>query len=367
MKEHIDEAMRSGARGMCSGLRYVPSGYASESELIELAHVVGRYGGLYASHIRSEGDNGDWFDALREAIAIGRGSGVPVQISHLKAVGSDVWGRSAEALDLIHQAREDGVDVTCDQYPYEATSSTLLVLFPQWSQEGGIESLLSRCGDIEEGPRIESSFLRALEMRGGGSRMTLTEYGPDPSLEGLTLSQVADRLGSGEYEAAIQLLDRSAGHVSMVYHTLERADVERIFVDPDVMVASDGSAVAPWGQLASDYYPHPRNYGCFPRVLGDFVRDRGLISVEEAVRKMTSAPANRFMLENRGRLVPGWHADITVFDPGTVADKATFDSPRSFPEGIPHVIVNGELVVKHGEHTGAAPGQVLYHQSGGMG
>ena len=367
MKDHVEEAMGSGARGMCSGLRYVPSGYASESELVELANVVGRYGGLYASHIRSEGDNGDWFNALREAIAIGRGSGIPVQISHMKAVGSQVWGKSGEALELVHQARSDGVDVTCDQYPYEATSSTLLVLFPQWSQEGGIESLLSRCGDTEEGPTIKDSFLRALEMRGGGSRMTLTEYGPDPSMEGLTLSQVADRLGTGENEAAIHLLDRAAGQVSMVYHTLERDDVERIFVDPNVMVASDGSAVAPWGQLASDYYPHPRNYGCFPRVLGEFVRDRGLVTVEEAVRKMTSAPAARFMLEKRGRLAPGGHADITIFDPDTVADKATFESPRSFPEGIPYVIVNGELVVEQGNHTGARPGRVLYHQSGGRG
>jgi N-acyl-D-amino-acid deacylase len=363
MKAHVDEAMQSGARGMCSGLRYVPSGYASEDELIELASVVGRYGGIYASHIRSEGDNGEWFDALREAIAIGRGSGVPVQISHLKAVGSDVWGKSSEALALIRNARDDGVDVMCDQYPYEATSSTLFVLFPQWSQEGGIEAFLARSVSPDDGPSMKAGFLKALALRGGGTRMTVTEYGPDPSIAGNTLAQAAETLSLGEFDAAVHLLSHSNGKVSMVFHTLERADVERIFVDPLVMVASDGSAVAPHGKLASDYYPHPRNYGCFPKVLGDFVRQRGLVSMEDAVKKMTSTPASRFKLEKRGQIATGWFADLVVFDPDTVADNATFEEPRRFPDGIHHVTVNGQLVVKNGSHTGATPGNILYSEA----
>lgn len=360
MKAHIKDAMLSGARGMCTGLRYVPGGYAREGELIELARVVSEFDGLYASHIRSEGDNGDWFEALKEAIAIGRGAGLPIQVSHVKAVGSDVWGKSDEALDIIREARDSGVDVMGDQYPYEATSSTLFVLFPQWSQEGGVDAFLTRSRSNEHGTAIKDGFHTALRLRGGGSRMTVTEFGPDASVEGLTLSEAAKRLGKDEFDAALELLARSNGQVSMVFHTLERDDVERIFVDPLVMVASDGSAVAPHGLLASDYYPHPRNYGCFPKVLGDFVRERGLASIETAVQKMTSMPASRFKLSERGQVAEGWFADVTVFNPGTVSDKATFTEPRQFPEGILHVVVNGQIVVGDGEHTGATPGKVLY-------
>ena len=360
MKEHVDEAMRSGARGMCSGLRYVPSGYATTGELIELAKVVASHGGLYASHIRSEGDNGDWFDAIEEALAIGRGADLPVQISHLKAVGTDVWGKSKDALSMIEDARAHGLDVMCDQYPYEATSSTLLVLFPQWSQEGGIDAFLERASDPEQGVEIQASFTRSLEMRGGGSRMTVSEYSPDSSLEGKTLAQIAEMSHASAFDTALDLLTRSGGQVSMVFHTLEEDDIERIFVKPFVMVASDGSALAPYGKLASGYYPHPRNYGCFPKVLGDFVRDRGLVSIEEAVRKMTSMPAERFGLEQRGQIQPGWFADVTIFDPGTVADMATFERPQEYPTGISHVIVNGEVVLESGAHAGNAPGKVLF-------
>ncbi len=366
MKEHVEAAMSSGARGMCSGLRYVPSGYASEHELIELSKVVGRYGGIYVSHIRSEGDNGDWFDALREAIAIGKGAGVPVQVSHLKAVGTDVWGMSQKALDIIHEARDAGVDVMCDQYPYEATSSTLFVLFPQWAQEGGIEQFLARTSDPDHAADIESSFRRALGLRGGGSRMTITEYGPNSSMEGKTLAEAAEELDLNEFAAAKELLEQSSGRVSMVFHTLEREDVERIFADPLVMVASDGSAVAPSGPLAADYYPHPRNYGCFPRVLGEFVRERRLTTLEQAIKKMTSLPASRFRLERRGQIKHGWHADITVFDPAIVADQASFNEPRRFPRGIHHVLVNGRPVVVDDVHTGATPGRLLRREPHGV-
>ena len=359
MRDHVREAMRSGARGMCSGLRYVPGGYASRGELIELARIVGEYGGVYASHIRSEGDNGDWFDAIDEALSIGHGAGVRVQISHLKALGADVWGKSGRALAAIEKAREQGVDVLGDQYPYDATSSTLFVLFPQWCQEGGVEAFLSRTADAALRADIESAFSKSLALRGGGDRMTVSEYGPDPLLEGKTLARIAGERREGVFETALSMLETSNGRVSMVFHTLERDDIERIFVNPLVMVASDGSAVAPHGRLAADYYPHPRNYGCFPKVLGDFVRGRKLLPVGEAVRKMTSLPAEHFGLEQRGRIRPGWYADLTIFDPGTVADQATFENPREFPAGIPYVIVNGRLVVEQGSHTGSRPGKVL--------
>ncbi len=359
MREHVREAMRSGARGMCSGLRYVPSGYASRDELIELARIVSEYGGVYASHIRSEGDNGDWFDAIDEAVAIGHGAGVRVQISHLKALGADVWGKSRKALSAIEKARERGVDVLGDQYPYDATSSTLFVLFPQWCQEGGVEAFLERTADAAMRSRIESSFSKSLGLRGGGGRMTVSEYGPDRSLEGKTLAHIAGEHGAEVFDTAVDMLERSSGQVSMVFHTLEQDDIETLFVNPFVMVASDGSAVAPHGKLAADYYPHPRNYGCFPKVLGDFVRTRNLLPVEAAVRKMTSLPAEHFGLERRGRIKPGWYADVTVFDPDSVADRASFEHPREFPAGIPYVIVNGRPVVEEGRHTGNRRGKVL--------
>jgi N-acyl-D-amino-acid deacylase len=360
MKAHVEAAMQSGACGMCSGLRYVPSGYASIDELVELASVVKKYGGVYASHIRSEGDNGDWFSAIDEALAVGRGSGVPVQISHLKALGTESWGKGAQALSMITDAMALGIDVMCDQYPYEATSSTLFVLFPQWSQEGGVDIFLERLTERAEEEKIRATFAETLHMRGGASRMTISEYAPDHSLQGQTLAQVARLKGCTAYEAAVELLRVSGGRVSMIFHILEEEDIESIFRQPFVMVASDGSALAPYGTLAAGYYPHPRNYGCFPKVLGDFVRNRQLVKLEEAVRKMTSLPAARFGLEDRGLLRPGYRADITVFDPTRVADKATFEQPQQYPEGIVHVFVNGELVVDRGEHTGRRPGRVLF-------
>jgi N-acyl-D-amino-acid deacylase len=360
MKAHVEEAMRSGARGMCSGLRYVPSGYASESELVELAKVVHRHGGLYATHMRSEGDNGDWFAAIDEALAIGRGSGVPVQISHMKALGSEAWGKSTKALAVIRSAKKSGVDVTVDQYPYAAASSTLFLLFPQWSQEGGVGPFTERLADPDQKQKIETAFAKTLAMRGGASRMAISEYPPDGSLQGKTLEQAAKLKNASEFETAVELLREAQGHVSMIFHVLEPTDIERIFRQRFVMVASDGSAVAPYGKLAADYYPHPRNYGCFPRVLGDFVRKKKLVKLEEAVRKMTSLPAARFGLEKRGLLKTGWRADVTVFDPKTVADRATFERPREYPAGIEYVLVNGALVLERGEHTGKRPGKVLF-------
>jgi N-acyl-D-amino-acid deacylase len=364
MRDHVEDAMRSGARGMCSGLRYVPSGYASVEELVELARVVHQYGGVYASHMRSEGDNGSWLDAIEEALAVGRGSGVRVQVSHLKALGSQSWGRSSEALARIEEAIADDVDVACDQYPYEATSSTLFVLFPQWSQEGGVEGFLHRLTDPAAGQVIRDAFAATVAMRGGPSRMTVSEFAPDRTVQGRTLAEVAAMLELSELDAATELIRRSDGRVSMIYHTLEEADIESIFRRSFVMVASDGSAVAPYGALGADYYPHPRNYGCFPRVLGEFVRNRKLVDLGEAIRKMTSLPAERFNLADRGQLRPGWRADITVFDPATVADRATFSSPREYPVGIDHVFVNGELVLERGEHTNVHPGRVLYAGDG---
>ena len=368
MKSHVRDAMESGARGMCSGLRYVPSGYGDVDELSELASVVHEFGGVYATHMRSEGDNGEWLDAIDEALAVGRQSRVRVQISHLKALGSESWGRAPEALEHIRNARvRDGIDVACDQYPYAAASATLFVLFPQWAEEGGLEAFLNRCNDPVDRPRISAVFDMTLEMRGGPSRVVVSQFTPEPELQEATLADVAERKGLSYLDAAVDLLRRSDGHVSIIYHVLEEEDIETIFREDFVMVASDGSAVAPYGALAADYYPHPRNYGCFAKVLGEFVRERALVDLGEAVRKMTSFPAERFRLEKRGQIKPGYFADICVFDRDTVADLATFEAPRAYPAGIAHVFVNGQHVLRDGEHTGLRPGVVLLSEARGNG
>jgi N-acyl-D-aspartate/D-glutamate deacylase len=212
---------------------------------------------------------------------------------------------------------------------------------------------------------MSDAFDSILAMRGGPGRVVVSQYSPEPQLQGMTLEQIAHDMGMSYFDMAIEILRRSDGHVSMVYHVLQDADIEAIFREPFVMVASDGSAVAPYGLLAADYYPHPRNYGCFARVLGEFVRDKQLVELGDAVRKMTSLPAQRFGLQQRGQVQPGWFADITVFDPTTVADKATFEAPRVYPDGITHVFVNGEQIISNGRHTKLRAGTVLYSDARG--
>lgn len=358
MKEHVEDAMKSGTRGLCSGLRYVPGGYAETDELVELCKVVKKYNGIYTSHIRSEGDNGDWFHAINEAIAIGERAGVPVQISHLKALGKSVWGKSQEALGLIEQAKARGVNVACDQYPYEASSSTLLILFPQWASDGGIDSLFQRLADATVRKRVQADFEKTLEMRGGPEKMTVSRFTPDPSLQGKTLLEVAEKMKMRSFETADHLLQAAHGQVSMIYHVMDVSDMRRIMRRPYVMVGSDGYALAPYGPLAVGNN-HPRNYGCFPRVLARFVREERLLTLEEAIRKMTSLSATTFGLMDRGQLRPGLAADIVVFDPLRVQDVATFEEPQRYPIGINYAIVNGKVVIDKGEHSGARPGKIL--------
>ena len=358
MQDHVEEAMKSGARGLCSGLRYVPDGYANADELITLCKVVKLFDGIYTSHIRSEGDNGSWFDAITEAISIGEQANVPVQISHLKALGRHVWGKSGQALQMIDAARTRGLDVACDQYPYGASSSTLLVLFPQWAIDGGIALLFKRLNDSQVAKKIEQEFNETLEMRGGPEKMTISLFSPDRSLQGMTLCEVAEKEKKTPFQTSIDLLQRAEGQVKMIFHVMDMEDVRKIIRREDVMVASDGYALANYGLLANGS-THPRSYGCFPRVLAHFVREQRLLTVEQAVKKMTSLPAARFKLHDRGALQEGKAADLVIFDPLRIQDKATFDNPQQYPTGIHYVIVNGEIVVKEGEHTGAGPGRIL--------
>ncbi|HXH06295.1 MAG TPA: amidohydrolase family protein, partial [Vicinamibacterales bacterium] len=286
-------------------------------------------------------------------------AGARVQISHLKVDSPSRWGASAAALALIDEARRSGVDVRADQYAYTAASSTLGIRFPSWVLEGGPDKIRARLDDPALWPRIRDEMRAMLAERGlrDLSFATVAAYAKDPSLNGLTVPEVARRLtGSDTLEAQLEAARRMLreGGASMVYHFMSEEDVERIMRHPEVAIASDASL-----PVFGEGVPHPRGYGNNPRVLGRYVRERRILPLEEAVRKMTSLPAGHFRFERRGRIALGYAADLVVFDPARVADTATFEKPHAYPTGIPHVVVNGVVVVRDGHHTGARPGQVL--------
>jgi len=357
MKALLAQAMEQGAIGMSTGLYYAPGSYSKTEEVIELARVAARYGGIYASHIRDESDyQVGLVAAVKEAIDIGEKSGAPVQISHLKALGRSVWGKSAEALDLIRAARGRGVDVTFDQYPYAASSTSLIgAAVPRWAQAGGEARMKQRLLDPAIREKIRAEMLQAMEKRGGPENLFIAVFGHDPGLEGKHLAEIGKIKDKEPVDAAIDLL--LAGDAAVVSFSMLEEDVIRIMRSPDGMVASDGSLVSFGSGVV-----HPRVYGTFPRVLGKYVREDGILSLEEAVRKMTSAPANRIGLRDRGLIREGMVADITVFDPATVKDKATFQKPHQYPQGIEHVIVNGQPAVSGQTLTGIRAGSVLSRQ-----
>jgi len=357
MKSLVWKAMADGAIGLSSGLQYVPGTYAETGEIIELARVASTSGGIYTSHMRNEGTALE--EAVTETIRIGEATGARVQVSHLKVDSPSRWGASTRALALIDAARARGVDVRADQYAYTAASSGLAIRFPAWSLEGGADAIRQRLNDVATWARIKEEMRGLLAERGLAdlSFATVASYEADPSLNGLSMKDVAAKLvgssdGGAQLEAARLMLLR--GGASMVYHFMSDEDVERIMRHPQVAVASDSSALT-----VGEGVPHPRGYGDNARVLGEYVRVRRVIALEEAVRKMTSLPATHFRFAGRGLLKPGYAADLVLFDPATVADRATFDRPHQYAAGIPHVIVNGEFVVRDGALTRARPGHVL--------
>jgi N-acyl-D-aspartate/D-glutamate deacylase len=357
MKSLVWRAMADGAVGFSTGLQYVPGTYAKTWEIVELARVTANAGGVYASHMRNEGTELE--QAVAETIQIGTLTGVRVQISHLKVDSPSRWGASAKALALIDAARARGLAVEADQYAYTAASSSLGIRFPAWSLEGGQERIAERLKDDETWVRIKDEMRGLLAERGLSdlSFAVVASYRADPSLNGLSMKQVAARLTGAEsadaqFEAARRMMLQ--GGASMVYHFMADDDINRIMKHPQVGVASD-SSVLTLGQGV----PHPRGYGNNARVLGEYVRTRKVLSLEEAVRKMTSLPADHFRFADRGRLAVGKAADLALFDPATVADAATFERPHAFPRGIPHVIVNGQAVIRNGEQTTARPGLPL--------
>jgi len=359
MKALMRQAMLDGALGLSTGLFYVPGNYAPTEEVIELARVAGEMGGIHISHMRDEADK--VLDSVLETIRIGEEGRLPTQVTHHKIIGAGNWGKSAETLRQIEEARRRGVDVTIDQYPYTASSTGTAALFPQWALEGGRKSLAERLSPPESRARIKKEIIRRIrEDRGGGdpANVMLANCPFDESLAGKSLADVTrarhQRVTLEDAaETAIEIQQK--GGCQAVYHAISEADVERILRSPFTMVASDGE-IPVFGKGA----PHPRSYGTFARILARYVREKNVLSLEEAVRKMSSFPAARAGLHDRGVLKTGTYADIVLFDPAKVRDRADFKNPHQFAEGFLHVIVNGQAVILGGKLTGTRPGRVLY-------
>jgi N-acyl-D-aspartate/D-glutamate deacylase len=361
MKDLLTAALEEGAWGLSTGLIYAPGAWAATEELVELARVSARHRGIYASHIR--GEAGTLLDAVREAIRIGREADLPVEISHVKAAGRPNWGKVADALALIDEANAEGVDVSADVYPYTASSTSLLTVIPEWALEGGPEPMLARLRDPETRARIRREIDappsgQSLAARVGWENVMVASCAGRKDVEGRRLSEIGRARGTSALDAALELIETAAGRVSIVQFQLDEADLRRALVHPRVMIGSDGYALARHGELGGGK-PHPRSYGTFPRVLGEYVRDQRLLSLAQAVHKMTGMPARRLGLRDRGLIRVGARADLVVFDPKRVTDLATYEDPHRYPAGIDHVVVNGRFVVKDGEHTGSLPGRVL--------
>ncbi|MDU0371807.1 amidohydrolase family protein [Hymenobacter endophyticus] len=358
METLVDSAMRAGAVGLSSGLIYVPGTYTRTPELVRLARVAARHHGLYATHMRNESDSVR--QAIQEALLIGREAGLPVQISHLKLGGQQNWGHTDELLSLIETARQQGQPVTIDQYPYTASSTSLSTLLPDDVQADGRDSLRARLARPAVRRQVEQFLAQRLKRKGlkHFSYAVVASFPPEPSYNGRSLeeiNQLRHRPHNARAEAATVLdlvLQYDAG---MVFHGMSETDVQNIMRYPQNMVASDAS-IRVWQEGA----PHPRGYGSNARVLGHYVRELRIITLEEAIRRMTSLPAQTFGFANRGLLRPGFAADIVVFDPATVADKSTFAQPHQYSVGMKYVLVNGRLTVREGQHTSQRAGQVLY-------
>lgn len=355
----VDETMAEGAYGLSTGLEYVPGRYTPTDEIVAMARVVARHGGLYASHIRNE--EIAVLEAVDEAITIGRQAGCRVEISHLKATGRGNWSKQHGALDLIESARRGGVQVLADAYPYTAYSTGLTILLPAESLEGGTPKLLERLADATERARIRKYLEKQIAQDPGEPSLIVIarlKAPEDRALIGQSVAQIAAAWKVDPYETILRLIEKEQGNVPFIGHGMSPGNVEMVLRHPLVMVGSDGSSMAPVGRAAQSR-PHPRSYGTFARVLGYYCRERKLFGLPEAVRKMTSMPADQIGLSDRGRIAVGKKADLVAFDAATVIDEATFEAPHRYASGISCVLVNGVPVVEHGAHTGARPGRAL--------
>jgi N-acyl-D-amino-acid deacylase len=356
MEALVEQGMKDGAVGLSTGLIYVPGTYAKTDEITNLARVAARYGGLYATHMRNEGN--EVAEAIRESIQIGEQAGLPVEISHFKISSRKMWGKTPMTIGLVREARARGLMVTVDQYAYTASSTSLDSRMPSWLRAGGFEEGKKRLADKATRERVVKEMKEGLKRNGfkDYSYAVVANYGPDRSFNGKSIAEITKQVsGRKDVESQIgQIVAMyAAGGAGMVYHGMNEDDVQRIMREPFTMIASDSGV-----RQADESVPHPRGYGNNARVLGRYVRELGLISLEDAVRKMTSLPAQTFGFRDRGLVREGFAADLVIFDERIIGDRATFDKPHQFPRGVSYVIVNGEVVFGDGM-TGARPGVAL--------
>ena len=355
MRDLVEETMKQGALGFSTGLLYVPANFAETEEIIELAKVASQYGGIYVTHMRNESTG--LIDSVNETIRIAAEADIPAHINHHKASGVGQWGYSEQSLALIDAARESGLDITHDLYPYTASSTRSAVMFPQWTLAGGAEEFAKRIADSEQLPAIREEMRDIFMQERTGedlSRLQFRVLPADESYNGKTLADMAaDRGLPNNVETGIDLLIelQLKGGFSAIFHAMDEQDVIRIMKHPLAMIETDGDPVS-----YGDGFPHPRSYGAFPRVLARYVRELGVLTLEEAIKKMTSMPADQYNQKERGRIVEGAYADLVVFDADTIKDEATYTDPHRYPTGIHHVIVNGRFIIKSGALTGERPG-----------
>ena len=366
MKQLVADAMKDGALGLSTSLQYVPDRFASTDEIVELAKVAASFGGIYITHQRSEADGIS--QSLTEVFDIAERAKIPAEIFHLKTAGKSNWGRVPEVLKRIEAARARGVDITANVYPYTASSNPLDACFPIWVREGGIDKMIERLKDFSQRERIKAEMMDA-DIKGwenqyygaGGAEGILVVTIFDPKLhrfEGLTLAEIGKQLGKDPRDVAMDIVIADRGLTFAVNSVMAENDVRNILKSPLVSIGTDSPARAEDGPLAQSK-SHPRGWGSFPRILGKYVREEHLLTLEEAIRKMTAQPAGRVHLSDRGVLRPGMAADITIFDPNTIAEIGSFRDPNHYAVGVKNVIVNGQIVVLAGTITEARPGKVL--------
>lgn len=365
MKAMIEDAMKEGAFGISTGLKYLPGAFSNVDEVIALSKSASKYGGIYTSHLREEGLG--LIEGVEEAIEIGKEANIPIVLTHHKVVGKPMWGSSVKTLALVDAARDNGIDVMLDQYPYDASYTSISILIPAWCRAGGQKEFLKRV----ESKKLKDSILKGIEYnilndRGGGDieRVQFAKVKWDTTLLGKTLKFWAEREGmepTPSNGAKLVLRAQVKGGASAIFHAMDEEDLKRILKHPQTMIGSDGRLTAP-----GEAWPHPRWYGTFPRVLGRYVRDLKVIDLPTAIKKMTSMPADRLNLTKRGRLKVGNYADIVIFNPETIMDKSTFLNPHQYSVGIEYVIVNGVLTIDKEEFTANRAGRVLrgaaYHK-----
>lgn len=358
MENIMEEGMKNGAFGISTGLFYTPGAYAETEELIELAKVAARYNGIHSSHIRDESDYSVGLVAsVDEIIRISEEANLPGIVSHIKALGTGVWGYSSAVVSRIDRARDEGVEVFADQYPYPASSTNLTaVLIPTWAREGGRTEMLQRFGDPDLLEDIKIAMEANLERRGGPESIQIADYGADRSMEGLRLDDIAEQFGVNAIDAALMMIKEH--NPSVVSFNMHEEDVARFMSQSWTMTSSDGGLVE-----MGDGIVHPRNYGSFPRKISKYVQEEGVVELPFAIRSMTSLSASVFGLYNRGLIKTGQKADITIFNFENIRDKATYDNPHRLSEGVEYVIINGKFAVENGEFKDDLAGKVLFNVS----